>query len=773
MKPHPWRSTFVASGLLGLLFSPPMAAEEPVAPAPLTRLALTLEPRLPGSTVSQISGELELRLHREESEVTRVRVSEGLVEPIVLPAGRQWLITGKLPGYWLFSEVLNLRERETERRHALSVWPTGAITGTLKLGDKNDLPLSSLTARMEPPPHIGPSKKVPWGEVRCPVDSLGRFVCDLPAETLDLAVLVPGFVPHYRWGYHLSPGKKQALGVLQLRPGASVAGFVVSSAGGLSSTASRITLEPVLPLGGEADVAAKLQRLARRERLDERGFFQFADLAAGLYRLRVEHVGFAPSEAGPIEVKENSETWIKDPIELRLPVSLQLTVTPPLDWAGRPWRVRMDQPTSLGSEGASGPPFEGNAAQDGRLTIPDSTPGPYQLRVYDSQGNAFFRDLNPIPLDASTAERFIDILLVEVEGRVTLGKEPLAATVWFGGRYGSESARMEANEDGEFEGVLPRGGSWFVELIGVGGEALASRKAKVEPNDRGQATVDLRLPDTKVFGRVVDETGNMVAGAAITVGAKNAPRYVWSAEDGTFSARGFEAGIVQLSAEHSQQSRRLRSDKVVVTTTEENPTGPVELRLLGTKQLTGMVIGPSGPVIGAPLTIWPRSPTAMVAESARSGIDGTFSAEVPSRTSRLLVWISAPGYPFQGFESAVSNEPLAIALTSEGGDLHLRWPLTLDKMDVVRPWPLLFHNGADLGNGAILAHLTNSGQPLPTPGSSEMTVRNMAVGEYTLCLADEATLIAKHLAESRTPVGGCASGTLTPGATLTLDLELP
>lgn len=763
----------MASGLLGLLFSPPTAAEEPVAPAPLTRLALTLEPRLPGSTVSQISGELELRLHREESEVTRVRVSEGVVEPIVLPAGRQWLVTGKLPGYWLFPEVLNLRQRETERRQALSVWPTGVIAGTLKLGDKDDLLPTSLTARMEPPPHVAPSKKVPWGEVRCPVDPRGRFTCDLPAETLDLALLVPGFVPHYRWGYRLVPGKRQALGTLELRRGASVAGFVVTSAGGLNASASLVTLEPILPQGGAADVAVKLQRLARRERIDERGFFQFADLAAGLYRLRVEHLGFAPSEAGPIEVKDRSETWIREPIEMRLPMSLQLTITPPLDWAGRPWRVRMGERSSVGVGSAGDPPYEGTAAQDGRLTIPDRTPGPYELRVYDSQGNAFFRDLNPIPLDAATAERFIDIPLVEVEGRVTVGKEPLAATVWFGGRYGSESSRMEANEDGEFEGTLPRGGIWFVELIGVAGEALASRKVKVEPNERGEATVDLHLADTQVFGRVVDESGSPVAGAAVTVGARNAPRYVWSAEDGKFSARGFDAGVVQLSAEHSVQGRRLRSDGVVVTSAEENPTGPVELRLQGTKQLTGRVVGPAGPVLGAALTIWPRNPAAMGAEPAGAGIDGTFSAEVPSKTTRVLVWVEAPGYPFQGIEQAVSSEPLVLTLATEGGDLHLRWPMPLEEMDLVRPWPLVFRDGTDLGTGALMHHLTRSGQPLPAPDSSEITFHDMAVGEYTLCLADEATLIARHLAESHAPAGGCVSGTLTPGGTLTLDLRLP
>lgn len=54
---------------------------------------------------------------------------------------------------------------------------------------------------------------------------------------------------------------------------------------------------------------------------------------------------------------------------------------------------------------------------------------------------------------------------MEILGRVTLGDDPLAATLWFGGRSGVRRIRFDSDEKGRFDGWLPEEGTWPVDLV--------------------------------------------------------------------------------------------------------------------------------------------------------------------------------------------------------------------------------------------------------------------------------------------------------------------
>jgi hypothetical protein len=162
--------------------------------------------------------------------------------------------------------------------------------------------------------------------------------------------------------------------------------------------------------------------------------------------------------------------------------------------------------------------------------------------------------------------------LLTLHGTLKLGKEPLAARLWFGGRFGGLSVELESDSDGKFHGVLPKDGWWPIDVESSSPPFKLRTKAKVQALDHERASVDIVLPATHLFGRVVmDDTGRPAGHADVSLGT----------DEGDMTKRG---------ASNTAGSRRARSTP--------RPTSP---RARG-----------SGPATG------PCSPSAKGRTSARS-----------------------------------------------------------------------------------------------------------------------------------------------------------
>ncbi|MEA2694010.1 MAG: hypothetical protein QOJ16_3397, partial [Acidobacteriota bacterium] len=74
--------------------------------------------------------------------------------------------------------------------------------------------------------------------------------------------------------------------------------------------------------------------------------------------------------------------------------------------------------------------YDGPADAQGLVTIPGQSPGQFKVYVYDSRENRLVtRQLDLGPAEAHQA---IDLKLLTLRGTLKLGKEPLAAKLWFG-----------------------------------------------------------------------------------------------------------------------------------------------------------------------------------------------------------------------------------------------------------------------------------------------------------------------------------------------------
>ena len=696
-----------------------------------------------------------------------VPVVAGVAPELKLEPGT-WNLRVDIPGYWGFLQGLNVRPGDPRRSWDIALWPLARVAGEVVLAEPKGQMPKSVEAEFHPPPHQPLTAEAPIGRAKCDVDAGGRVACELPAARLDLAIRAPGFVPVYRWGFEVPAKGRPTVGRLVLRRGASLSGFVVWESGAAIGEAW-VSIEPYAGPGCDPQgVGQRLRGTARRTRVDGRGFFQVADLAPGLYRVRAEQVGLVPAGSSPLEVRAQEEARLLEPLELRRPTALELTLAPAVDWRGEPWRIKVSQ-----GEG-SAPEFDGTVPASGSITVRGRAPGEYWLTVWDSIGTQFHADLQPQEIAPGGSQRELELQVVHVEGEIRRGKRPFAGRLYFGGRLGAQHALFEADEDGRFAGVLPRAGDWAVEVEDGEGGPWGRLWASVEADRHGQASVSLHVPGTEVFGRVVDESGRPLEGARVLARVPSAPRAAVSDREGRFAVRGFEPGLVPLGAELTRPGEHWFGEGLLVDVTEDRAAGPYELRLAKGRQLRGRLLREDGAAAaGVAVTVSSRPASAFSRAGTRTDEEGFYEVVIPLNASSVLVEVATRGYPLQAFERAAGPGAAEHILTGRGGTLVLRLPKPASQLGPVGPFPLLFHDGLALGYAGLVPYLAQTGQPVPGDDFEELRVREVAPGEYKACLARLAELQQYFYLGENQPVGRCVAGRLEAGGELELRLVLP
>lgn len=657
-----------------------------------------------------------------------------------------------------------------EMLHRLPLWPVAKASGVVKV-EKGESRPKELKLEIRATGNRTTLRDVPVSQVSCPVADNASWSCELPAAALDLVLTAEGFVPHYGWGVPFKAGEDRPFGVVELKRGASVVGWVTVEEGS-PAPGCRVRLSPLVAPGGRRDPATeKIKRLTLEAAVNERGFFQITGVPPGSYLLEAEQPGFATARMSPLEIWEKSETSLQQPLVLRRPLNIELQIVPAVDWIGKLWKISVARRSDFSASFDPAPVYEGPADEQGRMTLRGQAPGTFWIVVSDSADNQLYNDFGVPIQEPGDAQRVIEIGAVSVRGRVLFGKEPLAATLSFGGRSGAVRVAMESDEEGSFDGMLPRDGAWRVYVRSADGEVEANTKVSVEANDQGRALVTVSLPDTHLFGRVVDEQSKPVAGASVQIETGQDGQQVWSDAQGRFEVRGLPPGLLTAAAKLYRPSGSATSEPAQVFVAEGQPTGPVELRLRRSKPFLGQVVSARGPVPGASLEIFSRRPAAWFASSARTGLDGSFSAQVPEPTEAVVAVVSAPGNALKVFEVEATGAPVTLSVPSVGGALEITFHETEEAVRTGDLLLLYFQDNLPLSLQTLRQWALGHGVSFYTPGPpGRLHYPSLAPGDYRVCVVQSTIVPDGEVSSWIDKTGRCASGRLEGGETLRLEI---
>ncbi|MEM8963981.1 MAG: carboxypeptidase-like regulatory domain-containing protein [Acidobacteriota bacterium] len=729
-----------------------VASSAPLAKQPGAELRLTVH--ADGAT-ELTSGQVVLEpLLRRDLEPLTVGIPADGVLVLELPAPSSWMLTARLDGWWAPTQRVTLRNEDSRLTRTLELEPAGMAMGRLTVGSDATLP-ERIHMRVIAPP--GSGRELVTEAADCPVEKDGRFACVVPAGTLDLALRAGDFVPHYKWQVPVVPRQQVDLGSFAMVTGASLAGWVEVE-GPASSAPIHVSIAPWLAPGALHDsLAQRLREQTTGARANEDGFFQISGVPAGTYVVTAERDGLAPSTMAPIEVWPDGETLMRAPIVMRPPIEIELVLEPARDWRDEPWHVRVQRINESG--GYEGDPVFNQAASKAGIAIVDNqAPGNFLIVVNDSLSNPFLFENEVSILSETDASRRIELDLIHVTGEVLLDDEPIEGTVTFGGRFGPTHVSFDSNEDGEFSGWLPRDGEWRVLVDAPRHDTNSHVITDVRANREGEAKVEIELPDTYVFGHVVDESGERVKVADVTVFDDHGTTMIFIEEDGSFSVRALAVGTNLFRA--TGPSNR-SSDHTAIDVIENAPIGPIELTLRNATTVGGRVQSYRGPVVGATIALSPVEGGS--GDRVKTAPDGTFHGRVAKSASSINAIVSPPGFPLKAFTFNVDQAPVTFYVSDEGGTIEVELPETADGLISV-----LWQDGIELPSPS-LSRWARAHGVIGSADAQRLVFPRLAQGAYRVCLGPRDMALAL---EPENWLGGettrCDSGFLSAGGTLNL-----
>lgn len=332
---------------------------------------------------------------------------------------------------------------------------------------------------------------------------------------------------------------------------------------------------------------------------------------------------------------------------------------------------------------------------------------------------------------------------------------------------------MEANSEGRFHGLLPRTGSWRVDVVAAD-PPLESELQVVVSTD---SLVELEIPSTEVSGLVVRPDGKPVAGARVTRQGGNDSALSEADREGRFVFRGFEPGSVVLTARATLEGTEHFSDQVVEVVQEDQVAGPVRLILRhSVKPFKGRVMADSGPVAGAMVYVSPAEPHLSQSAIGSTDLQGWFEVDLAAEARFAQVTVLPPGYTLTTQLLALDTDAPTIQVARWGGDVKI-----VDEHLA----------GASEGPGQVRADrklLLSEGLPIPwnfvfqwargngvalNNSSSGLLLPSLAPGNYSLCRLSSGGL-SEALATGgswQDAVQDCARGYLGAGDRLELVLS--
>lgn len=604
--------------LSGLVLAAALAAD--VAPVPL---AVFLED--PQGLLAQTEDPVVLSATRSKDgheETSTLSLKEFQIE---LPTPGRWRLSCHHDDLWCPPITVDAGQVS---RVSLAVFPRTSLTGTLQPPEGEPLP-THLTLQG----WIHRDQK-PTMEFEVPVAIEGETLsASLPGARLDLRLAVDGFSPHYFWDVDARQ-EPVDLGPLRLHRGGSLSGFVFEAETGRPAFHALAELSPEGTHRLASDLRQRMDRMEPGVRVNNRGFFQFRDLPAGRYRLRVSQDGLASQELGGLEIEENVETFLGDWIELDQLLDLVIALEPATDLAGRSWRLDL-----VSRQRPNEPAQRAFTDPQGLTFFSQLEPGPYVMHLLSESGSlALVREI-----DLNTSETIeLALPVVPIVGRVRLDDAPLVAEVELQTGQG-DAWKFKTDDEGRFNGLArtPSLGILFVDIDAVEPpfRSKLTMKGALGEEVEGVWTLDLDLGSRQIRGEVVMPAGQPVPGALVRADGEGWSVRSRTAADGSFLLPGIGEGAYELRAEHPDHgTARIPAAEVSSATALARQ----RLVLNGTRKVEGALESASGlPVAGAEVTFISGG-RAPAFDSATTDLAGGFELRVSTAATRGVVTVAAP-----------------------------------------------------------------------------------------------------------------------------------
>lgn len=650
-----------------------------------------------------------------------------------LPSRSIWEATLEASGHWAAPKAFAAGDAA---ELVLDAWPVGELAVPLR----GTVVPPRATAVFRSPPGAAPALT---GEQPCRIEE-GWIRCSLPATALDVFLKFPGFATEAYWNVAIGPGATTRLVGRTLRPGASVSGFVQVPGG--EPGAVEVTL-----LAVDAAPAATPGGSKPRVRANSRGYFQFAGVSPGLYRIAAEAKPDRAGSTGTFTVREQAETELTQPVLVEPLARLSVQVIPAAPPNGSPWKIRLFASSGLGE------PREADVGPDGLAEFSRLQPGDYALLVGEAQRPQAVWGQRQVTVPEEP-QVVITLDLVEVEGEVTYDSRPLAAGIAFGGTHGVQRVPLTSNEEGRFRGFLPRAGAWDVLVMGLRQKVSWAGQVEVpQPVGGEPAHVSLRVAGREVRGIVVNEDGTPQSQAHVVLQPVAGSYFYHPGDvtdaDGRFRLTGLPEGAFAVRAEY--RDRTSEPTVIRLKGTEEAP----ELRLVLGEGFTlrGRVLGVRGPQAGVPvemnglvaLTLPPLGTTDESGEFTLQVGKGAGIVSVVAFPTFGALAVRCTAQPVQGaFDVPVPS---------------LQGSLELTGLPTGPPLPPLvaIHQGCPVFLHTLFRWARHTGaRPLQREG---WLIPALPPGRWDVC---------RWLWTGESPgPGPCAGGVLPPGGLLNLDVS--
>lgn len=511
------------------------------------------------------------------------------------------------------------------------------------------------------------------------VDRDRKFVLRLPAEPLDLRIGADHFAPEYLWRFD-----GDTIAPLKLIPGASISGWVTTPE---KKNLSEVTVRLVPASASSLTPPDESQRLqTRRVNPNRDGFFQIAGIASGTWSLEAEAKDLSPSRPLEIELREGSEEALREPLQLRPNGSLSITISPIVNVDGDPWQVELQRRIPLSSYTKLIATEAASVA--GHWMKEPLESGEYIVRIRNKNGDTVKQQEIEVTSDAVHVD--VRIEAVAIRGEVRMGDKPIAVSLQWQTMKG-ERTSFDSNEEGIFSGVLPKPGTWYVDVRNGTSAYLSRKEIEVDPSDDGKVDgITIDIPSGTLRGKVVDRGGRPVKAIAIMQLGMAMVRDAIASEDGTFEFVGLEEGAYVVRAE----SEGYMSNAVPVAISEST-VAEVTVVVDPVRRVQGWLTTPeSTPLAGAQIWYWnadlPLAP-------AQSGPAGQFTLKVSAQSSSIELAVVTPSRP---------AKLIAVPLPPKGERLHVtvgsdRSTVRL-KIAGMPPYPYVFSRGAKTSLPSLL-----------------------------------------------------------------------
>ena len=576
--------------------------------------------------------------------------------------------------------------------------------------------------------------------------------CAAPAGLTTLSLDFPTLATELVWDLDLKAGAETSV-TLEPRPGVRVFGAV-----SVPNMVARVVPNGVSAEDATWDLASRV------EELPAGGDFEIDRLAPGSYLYRIESPSGKVATA-EVVIPASATTFELPDLEPPISVFVEIQVQPAVDGLDAAWKLTLSPKHS--SRGST-PPRRVHADLTGWARLEDLQPGEHVLLVEDSDGSLWWSETVEVGHHETV---LVDLPHVTIQGNARIGRDPFEGTLIFGTTQGVQRVSIATDEDGRFQGLLPREGEWSVEVEATGPSCGACDGAPgsirvppvtVEKGPSGVARVEIDIPDTRVTGRVVLEevrsSGEVVRrpqeGALIVVARNTGPSrdrgrlaQVWTDDEGRFELLGLAPGPVMIAA----TSREPTAESQFVSFDLQEGLRPAEIELVLTEKviLSPRVAGPFGRVGGARVTAF--LPDGISAHGTTSA-DGTVALAVPpGRVGTLTVQAEGYGLAFQTLQTPVGEaetEEIAVRVTPGEGTLvlgHLR-------DDVFESGILISESG-----GRLPLRVLSSLAPGSVTYGATVTISGLAPQRYQFCIGAQ----------------DCWSETVFPDASTEIDLSHP